>query len=58
MGALGKGWIEESPSESDTVNFQALRARQPKIVNGMWHLDETPGLGIEWDEDALKRYAV
>jgi L-alanine-DL-glutamate epimerase-like enolase superfamily enzyme len=57
-GAFGAAWIEESPPESDTVNFQVLRAEQPVIRNGVWHLTEKPGLGIEWDEDALAKFRV
>ena len=55
-GALGLTMIEESPAEADTVSFGVLRAAQPRIEAGHWHLTERPGLGIEWDEDALARF--
>lgn len=58
VGGLGGAWIEESPIEADTVNFHALRAEQPRIEGGVWHLSERPGLGIAWDEDALRRFRV
>ena len=58
VGGLGGAWVEESPAEADTVNFQALRAEQPKIRDGVWYLSDKPGLGIEWDEDALKKFRV
>jgi L-alanine-DL-glutamate epimerase-like enolase superfamily enzyme len=57
-GALGGIEVEESPREADTVGFWRLRAAQPAIREGIWHLTERPGFGIEWDEDALARYRV
>ncbi len=59
VGALGAPvgvMIEESPVECDTVGFRQLRATQPDIRDGIWHLTEKPGLGIDWDEDALKTF--
>jgi L-alanine-DL-glutamate epimerase-like enolase superfamily enzyme len=56
VGGLGGDWIEESPAEADTVNFQLLRAEQPKIREGVWYLNEKPGLGIAWDEEALSKF--
>jgi L-alanine-DL-glutamate epimerase-like enolase superfamily enzyme len=56
--ALGGLWIEESPDQADTVGFRALRATQPVIRDGMWQVSSGPGFGIEWDEDALRRYRV
>jgi L-alanine-DL-glutamate epimerase-like enolase superfamily enzyme len=53
VGAIGGKMVEESPMEADTVGLRALRATQPEIRNGTWYLSERPGLGIEWDEDAL-----
>lgn len=58
VGALG-GWVvEESPVEADTVGFRVLRAAQPHISDGVWHLGDRPGLGIMWDEDALAALRV
>jgi L-alanine-DL-glutamate epimerase-like enolase superfamily enzyme len=57
-GAFGALMVEESPTDADTVGFFRLRAAQPDIRDGYWHLTERPGFGIEWDEDALKRYRV
>ncbi len=57
-GALGLSLIEESPDEADTVGFGVLRATQPVITSGAWSLDEAPGFGIAWDEDALARFRV
>jgi len=58
LGALG-GWMtEESPMEADTVGFWQLRATQPVIENGMWHLTDAPGFGIDWDEERLQRFRV
>lgn len=58
VGALGGMMIEESPIECDTVGFRQLRATQPDIRDGIWHLTEKPGLGIDWDEDAIKRFRL
>ena len=58
VGALGLMMVEESPAEAETVGFGVLRATQPKIQGGIWHLTERPGLGIDWDEDALRHYAA
>lgn len=58
VGALGGMMIEESPLEADTVGFRQLRAAQPDIRDGIWHLSDKPGFGIEWDEDALLRFRV
>jgi L-alanine-DL-glutamate epimerase-like enolase superfamily enzyme len=58
LGAPGGLMVEESPVECDTVGFRQLRATQPDIRDGIWHLTEKPGLGIEWDEDALKRFRL
>ncbi len=52
-GALGLSMIEESPAEADTVGFGILRAQQPDIHDGHWHLTDRPGLGIVWDEEVL-----
>ena len=57
-GALGNLEIEESPKEADTTGFRRLRSRQPAIVDGLWRLDEEPGFGLAWDEEALARYTV
>ncbi len=57
-GALGLSMIEESPSEADTVGFGVLRAEQPIIKNGLWQLTERPGLGVVWDEDAIRSYSA
>ena len=56
IGALGGTMIEESPYEADTVNFRVLRAEQPIIQDGIWHLTERAGLGVVWDEDALAHH--
>jgi D-arabinonate dehydratase len=53
--AFGLDMIEESPDQTDTVGFAPLRAQQPRIVNGHWHMTDTPGLGIVWNEAALMR---
>ena len=58
VGALGLMMVEESPAEAETVGFGVLRATQPRIENGIWHLTERPGLGLDWDEDALRHYAA
>lgn len=55
---LGLTMIEESPDEADTVGFGVLRAQQPDIRDGHWHLHNGPGLGITWDEDALRRFRM
>jgi D-arabinonate dehydratase len=57
-GALGAMMIEESPVEADTVGFRQLRAAQPDIRDGIWHLTDRPGFGIEWDEDALQKFRL
>jgi L-alanine-DL-glutamate epimerase-like enolase superfamily enzyme len=54
--ALGGLWIEESPDQADTVGFRQLRATQPAIADGRWRLSDRPGFGIDWDEDALRRF--
>ncbi|MBA3822523.1 MAG: mandelate racemase/muconate lactonizing enzyme family protein [Ktedonobacterales bacterium] len=56
VSAWGGEMIEESPAEVDTVAFRHLRAVQPDIRAGMWHLSDRPGFGIVWDEAALQRY--
>jgi L-alanine-DL-glutamate epimerase-like enolase superfamily enzyme len=56
--ALGGLWIEESPDQADTVGFRQLRATQPRIESGVWRLSDRPGFGIDWDEDALRRFTV
>jgi L-alanine-DL-glutamate epimerase-like enolase superfamily enzyme len=56
--ALGGSMIEEAPADCDTVSFRLLRGAQPDIRDGMWYLNDKPGLGIDWDEDALARYRV
>jgi len=56
VGGVGGSMIEESPAEADTVGFQVLRASQPHIAEGFWHLSERPGLGIDWDFDAIEHY--
>ncbi|WP_169239270.1 mandelate racemase/muconate lactonizing enzyme family protein [Candidatus Roseilinea sp. NK_OTU-006] len=56
VAALGGAWVEESPAEADTVGFRLLRAEQPLIRSGMWCVNERPGFGIVWDEDALQRF--
>ncbi|MCS6848990.1 MAG: mandelate racemase/muconate lactonizing enzyme family protein [Anaerolineae bacterium] len=56
VAALGGAWIEESPAEADTVGFRLLRAEQPVIRSGVWHVGERPGFGIVWDEEALQRF--
>jgi len=55
---FGMKWIEESPDEADTVGFRVLRATQPVIQGGEWQVNDRAGFGIDWDEDALKRYRV
>ena len=55
---LGLTMIEESPGEADTVGFGVLRARQPVIERGEWQMTEAAGLGIDWDEDALRRFSA
>lgn len=32
--------------------------RPYSVKDGMIHIPDTPGAGVEWDEDAVKRYAV
>jgi L-alanine-DL-glutamate epimerase-like enolase superfamily enzyme len=54
-GAFGAAFIEESPGQADTVGFRVLRAAQPDLHDSMWRLNDRPGFGIEWDEDALRR---
>ncbi|MCS7054577.1 MAG: mandelate racemase/muconate lactonizing enzyme family protein, partial [Thermoflexales bacterium] len=56
VAALGGAWVEESPAEADTVGFRLLRAEQPAIRSGMWPINERPGFGIAWDEEALQRF--
>ena len=58
VGALGLMMTEESPEEAETVGFDVLRATQPVIKDGHWQLTERPGLGIDWDEAALRHYAM
>lgn len=58
IGAIGGHLVEESLPEADTVNFQVLRAEQPDIRDGVWHLTERPGFGIVWDEDALAHFRI
>ena len=58
VGALGLMMVEESPAQAETVGFGVLRATQPRIQDGLWHLTERPGLGLNWDEDALRHYAA
>ena len=58
VGALGGMMIEESPPEADTVGFAQLRAVQPSIQNGVWHLNDRPGFGIVWDDDAVQSFRV
>lgn len=53
--AFGLDMIEESPDQADTVGFAPLRAQQPRIVDGHWHMTDAPGLGIVWNETALGR---
>jgi L-alanine-DL-glutamate epimerase-like enolase superfamily enzyme len=55
---FGGAWIEESPDEADTVGFRILRAGPPKIKDGVWKLNDRPGFGIEWDEEALQKYRL
>jgi L-alanine-DL-glutamate epimerase-like enolase superfamily enzyme len=57
-GALGLMAVEESPALADTVGFGVLRATQPDIRGGLWHLSERPGFGVDWDEDAIARCTV
>jgi len=33
-----------------------LRASQPSIERDLWSPSDAPGLGIDWDEDALARF--
>jgi L-alanine-DL-glutamate epimerase-like enolase superfamily enzyme len=54
--AFGAAWIEESPDEADTVGFRTLRATRPVIKDGIWRLNDRPGFGIEWDEEALQTH--
>ncbi|MCX6017477.1 MAG: mandelate racemase/muconate lactonizing enzyme family protein [Chloroflexi bacterium] len=42
--------IEESPPEAETVALNLLRTTQPNIRAGRWHMSDTPGFGIEWNE--------
>lgn len=56
VAALGGAWVEESPAEADTVGFRLLRAEQPRIRSGTWQVNDQPGFGIVWDEDALQRF--
>lgn len=55
-GALGAIEVEESPMLADTTGFGPLRATQPRIVDGLWLLGEESGFGLEWDDEALRRY--
>lgn len=57
-GAFGLTAIEESPAQADTAGFGVLRASQPDIRDGHWHLNERPGFGIDWDEDAIARHTL
>jgi D-arabinonate dehydratase len=56
--AFGLPMIEESPSQADTVGFGVLRAVQPDIAAGVWRVSERPGFGVEWDEEALRKFRV
>lgn len=58
VGGAGGSMIEESPDEADTVGFRRLRATPPRIEAGFWHLSERPGLGIDWDMDALQVFRI
>lgn len=53
VAAFGGAMIEESPAGVDTVGLYHLRAVQPTIRDGYWLLNDEPGFGIRWDEDAL-----
>ncbi len=55
---LGLALIEESPPQADTVGFGALRATQPRIEQGLWHVNDRAGFGIDWDEDAIRAHTV
>ncbi len=56
VAAFGGAWVEESPAEADTVGFRVLRATQPQIHSGAWHIGERPGFEVTWNEDALERF--
>ncbi len=41
------------------VDWTDAIAQQPKtVVDGCWHLDETPGTGLAWDEQKVARYRI
>ena len=45
---------------NDVYNFEALVAEESRlrIVDGQVGLSERPGIGIEFDEDAVARYKL
>lgn len=41
------------------VDWTDAIAKNPvKIENGCWPMNETPGIGLEWDPDAVERYRI
>jgi mandelate racemase len=41
------------------VDWTDAIAREPvRIENGCWPMSERPGIGLEWDSDAVERYRI
>jgi L-alanine-DL-glutamate epimerase-like enolase superfamily enzyme len=59
LASVPNGYILESFAnpERDPFWFE-IYDRKPKIENSMLYLDNTPGLGIEFSQKAMERYAT
>ncbi len=57
LAALGNGVYLCYPAY-DTPLRTELLMEQPKVVNGIFKIPQRPGLGIELDPDAVKKYTV
>jgi L-alanine-DL-glutamate epimerase-like enolase superfamily enzyme len=59
LASVPNGFILESFAEPERDPFWfEIYDRKPKIEKSVLHLDDTPGLGIEFNEKALERYGT
>jgi L-alanine-DL-glutamate epimerase-like enolase superfamily enzyme len=57
LASIPNGYILESFANPDRDPFRLeLYNRKPRVERSMLHLENTPGVGVEFNQKALKPY--
>jgi L-alanine-DL-glutamate epimerase-like enolase superfamily enzyme len=58
VGGLGGSWVEDVPVACDTTGLARIRRSPSPMREGVWQLDDEPGVGLNLDDAAIEALAT